>query len=63
VNRQIKGRDVRRGDVIQDPRGSRFLYIDAIVEVPEMHGRTLWFEDAGRGEYVAVGLDQDLIAA
>lgn len=60
MSEEITGRDVCRGDVIQDPRGNRFLHIDAIVEVPEMHGRTLWFEDCGRGDYRAVDLDQPL---
>jgi hypothetical protein len=60
MGEQITGRDVCCGDIIQDPRGSRFLRIDAIVEVPEMHGRTLWFEDCGRGDYRAVRLDEPL---
>lgn len=60
MSEHVTGRDVQRGDIIQDPRGTRFLHIDAIVEVPEMNGRTLWFEDNGRGDYRAVGLDDEL---
>ena len=64
----MKARDVQPGMTVLHPRDGMALKVVAIVEVPEMNGRTFWYEafsggEHGRGDYFAADVDADIALA